>query len=136
FAADPVEPLVHSFDSNSRPVDLEFGPDGALYIIDWFNPLIGHMQHSIRDPNRDHSHGRIWRITYKGNPLVTPPKIAGETIPKLLDLLKEPENRTRYRVRTELSSRKPEEVMAALDVWISGLDKNDPEYQHNLLEAL
>ncbi len=35
----------------------------SLYILDWFNPLIGHMQHSIRDPNRDHTHGRVWRIT-------------------------------------------------------------------------
>jgi glucose/arabinose dehydrogenase len=136
FAADAIDPLLRSSDPNFRPVALQFGPDGALYVIDWFNPLIGHMQHSIRDPNRDHSHGRIWRITYKGNPLVTPPKIAGESIPKLLDLLKVYENRTRYRTRTELSSRKPEEVMAALDVWISGLDKNDPDYQHNLLEAL
>ena len=29
-------------------------PDGALYLCDWFNPLVGHMQHSLRDPNRDH----------------------------------------------------------------------------------
>ena len=59
------------------------------------------MQHSIRDPNRDHTHGRIWRIHYTKKPLVKPPKIAGEPIPALLDLLAtEPEDRTRYRVRT------------------------------------
>jgi hypothetical protein len=137
FAADPVEPsLLRSSDPNYRPVALQFGPDGALYVIDWFNPLIGHMQHSIRDPNRDHSHGRIWRITYKNRPLVAAPKIAGETIPKLLDLLKEYEDRTRYRVRRELSERKTEDVMTALDQWISGLDKSDANYEHNMLEAL
>ncbi len=136
FAADPIEPLVHSFDSNSRPVALQFGPDGALYIVDWFNPLIGHMQHSIRDPNRDHTHGRIWRVTYKGRPLVTPAKIAGEPLDKLLDLLKSYEDRTRYRVRVELSSRNTDDVMAALDKWIAGLDKKDPDYEHNMLEAL
>ncbi|HEX8202151.1 MAG TPA: PVC-type heme-binding CxxCH protein, partial [Isosphaeraceae bacterium] len=48
--ADPVEPLLRSSDPNFRPVDLEFGPDGALYLVDWYNPLIGHMQHSLRDP--------------------------------------------------------------------------------------
>ena len=69
FAADPVEPLLSSSDPNFRPVDIEFGPDGALYVLDWFNPLVGHMQHSIRDPNRDQAHGRIWRITYKKRPL-------------------------------------------------------------------
>ncbi len=41
FHADPVEPLVRSSDPNYRPVDLQLGPDGALYIADWFNPLVG-----------------------------------------------------------------------------------------------
>lgn len=44
------------------------GPDGALYFVDWHKPLIGHMQHHIRDPNRDKEHGRIYRITYEGRP--------------------------------------------------------------------
>ena len=48
----------------------EFGPDGALYIIDWHEPLIGHMQYSIRDPQRDKTHGRIYRITYPALPLL------------------------------------------------------------------
>ena len=65
------------------------------------------MQFSLRDPGRDHYHGRIWRITAKGRPLVKPPKIAGEPIAKLLDLLKEYEDRTRYRVRAELREREP-----------------------------
>ena len=70
FAGTPVEPLLKSTDTNFRPVALQFGPDGALYVVDWFNPLVGHMQHSLRDPNRDHTHGRIWRITYPKRPLV------------------------------------------------------------------
>lgn len=136
FFAEPVEPLLQSSDLNFRPVDLQFGPDGALYVIDWFNPLIGHMQHSLRDPNRDKNHGRIWRIWYEGNPLVKPAKIAGEPIAKLLDLLKVYEDRTRFRVRRELRLRDTDQVMAKLDKWIAGLDKKDKEYQHHLLEAL
>ncbi|HVW02874.1 MAG TPA: PVC-type heme-binding CxxCH protein, partial [Planctomycetaceae bacterium] len=136
FAADPVDPLVKSNDPNFRPVDLEFGPDGALYLVDWFNPLIGHMQHSLRDPNRDKSHGRIWRVRSKDRPLVKPAKIAGEPIPALLELLKTYEDRTRYRVRNELWERNPDEVISATRKWVAGLDKNDAEYQHNLLEAL
>ena len=136
FAADPVQPLLESKDQNCRPVDLKFGPDGALYIVDWFNPLIGHMQHSIRDPNRDKTHGRIWRITYKDRPLLKAPQIAGASIPALLDLLKSYEDRTLYRVRRELRTRDSDQVMAAVDKWIAGLDESDPNYQHHLLEAL
>ncbi|WP_299462854.1 PVC-type heme-binding CxxCH protein [uncultured Gimesia sp.] len=136
FAADPVEPLVTSTDTNFRPVDLQFGPDGALYLIDWFNPLVGHMQHSIRDPNRDAQHGRIWRVTYNNKPVLKDPEIAGASIPELLDLLKTYEDRVRYRVRRELRIRNTDEVIAALNKWVAGLDPKDKDYQHNLLEAL
>ena len=43
-----VDPLVRSSDPYFRPVDLDFAPDGSLYLLDWYNPLIGHMQHSLR----------------------------------------------------------------------------------------
>ncbi|MFQ5734392.1 MAG: c-type cytochrome, partial [Planctomycetaceae bacterium] len=86
--------------------------------------------------SRDHSHGRIWRVTYKGRPLVKPPKIAGESVPKLLDLLKLPEDRTRYRVRRELAARKTSDVLPALKTWVAGLDANDKDHEHHLLEAL
>jgi glucose/arabinose dehydrogenase len=136
FHGDPVEPLLRSTDPNFRPVDLEFGPDGALYLVDWYNPLVGHMQHSLRDPNRDVEHGRIWRIHYTKRPLVEKPRIAGATVPELLDLLKAYEDRTRYRARRELREPKPEVVLAELDKWVAGLYKNDPEYWHQMLEAL
>ncbi|WP_417378083.1 PVC-type heme-binding CxxCH protein [Gimesia sp.] len=136
FAADPVEPLVKSTDTNFRPVDLQFGPDGALYLIDWFNPLVGHMQHSIRDPNRDAQHGRIWRVTYSKKPLLKDPNIADASIPELLDLLKTYEDQVRYRVRRELRVRDTKQVIDALDKWVAGLDTKDENYQHNLLEAL
>ena len=136
FFAEPVEPLLKSDDPNFRPVDIEFGPDGALYVVDWFNPLVGHMQHSLRDPNRDKNHGRIWRISYTKKPLAKPVKIAGEPIPVLLELLKTYQDRDRYRVRRELRSRDTSEVVAQLDKWIAGLDKNDSEHPHHLLEAL
>ena len=136
FHADPVEPLLSSSDPNFRPVDLEFGPDGALYVVDWFNPLIGHMQHSLRDPKRDVEHGRIWRITYPGRPLVEKAKVAGATLPELLDLLKVYEDRTRYRARRELRERPAAEVLAALAKWVERLSPSEPDYWHHKLEAL
>ncbi|GAA4462712.1 GDSL-type esterase/lipase family protein [Nibrella saemangeumensis] len=128
--------LVVSDDRNFRPVDMEFAPDGSLYLIDWHNILIGHMQHNARDPLRDHVHGRIYRITYPSRPLVTPAKIDGAPIEQLLDNLKLPEYRTRYRTRRELRGRNANEVLSKLTTWVTKLDKNDPRYEHHLLEGL
>jgi hypothetical protein len=137
FFATPLDPLLKSTDESFRPVDLEFGPDGALYICDWYNPLVGHMQHSIRDPNRDHVRGRIYRIHYTKRPLVKPVKIAGEPIETLLGYLKtEPEERTRERVRLELRSRDADQVLAAAKKWLAGFSKEDPQYEHHRLEVL
>jgi mono/diheme cytochrome c family protein/glucose/arabinose dehydrogenase len=128
--------LIQSDDLNFRPVDMEFAPDGSLYVVDWHNILIGHMQHNARDPLRDHSHGRIYRVTYPSRPLVKPAKIDGASIDVLLDNLKLPEYRTRYRTRRELRGRNTPEVLAHVKTWVAKLDKNDPKYEHNMLEAL
>ena len=111
--------LLTSTDRNFRPVDLEFAPDGSLYVIDWHNILIGHMQHNARDPMRDKNHGRIYRITYPGRPLVTPAQIAGAPLATLLENLKEPESRTRYRTRREIRNHPVSEVLPAVKKWAS-----------------
>ena len=136
FAADPVQPLLQSSDTNFRPVDLQFGPDGSLYVLDWFNPLVGHMQHNLRDPNRDKNHGRIWRIRYKKNDLVKPTKIAVATNAELLDALKVYEYRTRYRARRELAARPSKEVIDATKKWLASLKPMDKATGHHQLEAL
>ena len=128
--------LLVATDRNFRPVDMEFAPDGSLYLVDWHNILIGHMQHNARDPLRDHVHGRIYRITYPSRPLVTPAKIAGASIETLLDNLTLPEYRTRYRTRRELRGRPPGEVRPKLDQWLRALAKDDPQYEHHQLEGL
>ena len=136
FTSEEVESLIYSSDRNFRPVNPRFGPDGALWFLDWFNPLIGHMQYSLRDKGRDHRHGRVWRITYDKKPLLKRPPIAGEPIPKLLDLLKSYEDRTRYAVRRELRNHSPQRLAAALEVWVRGLDRSSQGYEHHMLEAL
>lgn len=136
FSGKHTGDLLSSNDPNFRPVDLEFAPDGSLYFVDWHNPLIGHMQHNARDPNRDHDHGRIYRITYPGRPLVKPAKIAGATIPELLENLKLPEYRTRYRTRRELRAHPASQVLPAVKAWVAKLNQADPQYEHHLCEAL
>jgi putative heme-binding domain-containing protein len=136
FGAREVEPLVSSTDPNFRPSDIKVGPDGAIYFTDWHNPIIGHMQHNLRDPSRDRTHGRIYRVSAPGRPLLKPVKIAAESIPSLLELLKEPEDRVRYRARIELGGRDSNQVIEALDRWLAALDRQDANFEHNRLEGL
>jgi putative heme-binding domain-containing protein len=131
-----VEPILSSTDPNFRPSDVKIGPDGAIYFLDWQNPIIGHMQHHLRDPNRDRVHGRIYRVTYEGRPLLKSPKIDGMPIGDLLDLLKEPENRLRERARVELSRRNSDVVITGVEKWLARIDEKDANHEHDLLEAL
>jgi glucose/arabinose dehydrogenase/azurin len=130
------ESLVSSSDPNFRPVAVNVGPDGAIYFCDWHKPLIGHMQHHLRDPNRDQNHGRVYRITYEGRPLLKQPEIDGQPIPALLELLKEPENRTRELAKIELGKRPTADVIAGINQWITTLNPNETAHEHDLMEAL
>ncbi len=60
------EEFVLSDDPWFRPVDVKLGPDGALYIADFYNSIIGHYEVPLDHPQRDRVRGRIWRVTYKG----------------------------------------------------------------------
>jgi azurin len=121
---------------NFRPSGVAVAPDGSLYFMDWSQMLIGHLQHHLRDPNRDHQHGRIYRITYPSRPLLVPKKIAGESIENLIELLKEHEDNVRLRAKIELDTHDTAKVIAAVQKWEKALDKKDAKYEHNRLEAL
>ena len=128
YEGTEIEPLPISSDPHFRPVDMEFGPDGALHLTDWQEALIGHMQYSIRDPLRDRTHARIWRITYPSRPLLTPVAIAGAPLPQLLNVLKHPEQHMRIRAKQEIATRPVADVVAAVGHWVAGLDAQDANY--------
>jgi putative membrane-bound dehydrogenase-like protein len=128
--------LLKSSDKAFRPVDPQLGPDGALWFGDWCNALIGHMQYSQRDPNRDHSRGRIFRLVAKDRPLLTPVTQYGKSEAELLEQLREYEPRTRYRARRELAGRPTDQVVAAVKAWVDALDPADPQFERLQCEAL
>ena len=113
-----LKPLLLSDDPNFRPVDIETAPDGSLYLLDWHNPIIGHMQHNLRDPSRDRDHGRVYQVKFKGRPLLETVAIDDQPVSALLDVLKNPDKRTRYRARIELYGRDSEEVVNAIQAWL------------------
>ncbi|QDU17192.1 Trehalose utilization [Gimesia maris] len=131
-----LDPLIQSSSSYFRPVDLKMGPDGAAYILDWYNPLIGHMQHSFRDERRDTTHGRVWRVTHKSRPLVERPQLVGVPLANVVSHLRDPESFTRQQVKRVLYDADQQQAKQALDEWLLTLVPQEPNYDHHRLEAL
>ena len=121
-----------------RPIDVRMGPDGAIYIADWYNPIIQHGEVDFRDERRDHTHGRIWRVSAKGRPALKTAIPKDADFYQLLNLLKTPEEWTRQHAKLLLKHqhRGGANVIVGLQRWVAGLDQNDPAYEHHLLEAL
>lgn len=76
-----------------RPVDIKLGPDGALYVCDFYNRIIGHYEVDLHHPGRDRTHGRIWRIVCKGEggqPLAAVPDRTQSPVAELVKDLAHP----------------------------------------------
>lgn len=136
ITAVEIEPILLSDDPHFRPSDVEIGGDGALYIADWCNAIIGHMQHNMRDPNRDNQHGRIYRVTYKDRPLVKPQRLTGQPIAAVCDAFYAKENSARYRARIELSGRPTADVVTQVLEWADERDVSHADDAQALLECL
>lgn len=63
--AKEMDDFLKTTDPWFRPVDLQLGPDDALYVADFYNRIIGHYEVPLNHPGRDRFRGRIWRISYK-----------------------------------------------------------------------
>jgi mono/diheme cytochrome c family protein/glucose/arabinose dehydrogenase len=134
FKSEQLPKLLKSSAKEFRPVDVNLGPDGAIYIADWLNPIIGHYQASYADPMRDRTHGRIWRIISKTSPRIKQPDLAGMTYAQLFDQLRSPERWTRRQAKRLLFAGTEAEVLKAADAWVAGLDPAAEDYEHLLLE--
>ena len=117
--------IIETKNSVFRPVEVRGGPDGAIYVADWYNPIIGHYQASYRHPDRDKAHGRIWRVTSKDRPLVRKADLIKKTVAELLEQLDSPERWVQYQVKRLLFEKNTSEVSEALDIWVSQNGDND-----------
>jgi len=131
-----VSDLIFSTNLSFIPVDLHFGPRGALYVVDWYNPVKGHAQYSLRDSRRDRGSGRIWRVTAKAGQLGEMPSFVGAGASELAKLLGHPEFRIRYLATRELASRERTGAAAAIDQWLVGLEAEDPHRLRRQAEAM
>ncbi len=119
FASADLGDLISSKGTEFRPLETRGGPDGAIYICDWLNPVIGHYQASYRDPRRDLSHGRIWRMTANGRPLVQRTKLETMSAAQLLQQLDSPERWVRDQAKFALYRLPAAQVIPAVDALLA-----------------
>jgi putative heme-binding domain-containing protein len=117
--------FVWSEDNWFRPVDIELGPDGALYVADFYNRIIGHYEVPLMHPGRDRERGRIWRIVYRGSGQepAPPPSSVDRTTSSIHDLIADfghPNLAVRLSAANQLVTRGgPEAAGAALKLVVS-----------------
>lgn len=130
YATREMPDLVRSTNVTFRPIDVKLGPDGALYIADWSNPIIQHGEVDFRDPRRDHEHGRIWRVTAKGRPLTKRLNFVKASNRELLDDLLSSNDYDQKQARRVLTERGTA-ILPDLGRWTKA-QTNEP----SLLQAL
>ena len=134
FQTRELPDLLRSTNVTFRPIDLRFGPDGALYIADWSNPIIQHGEVDFRDPRRDKEHGRIWRVTAKGRPLADAQRIKkivaeGKTSDLLPELLSA--NAFHQASARRMMALKGPAVLPEADAWLR--QQTDPRARLELV---
>jgi len=121
FTTKEMPELIRTTDETFRPIDAKLGPDGALYIADWSNPIIQHHAVDFRDPRRDKEHGRIWRITAKGRPSLFRVNLSSLANAVLLEKLVSSNAYEQQQARRVLIERGAEAVLPDLHAWTQAL---------------
>ena len=131
FQTKEMPDVLRSTNVTFRPIDLRFGPDGALYVADWSNPIIQHGEVDFRDPRRDKEHGRIWRVTAKGGALGKKQDLAKLDTVALLDRTLSKSGWEQEQSRVVLRQRGAEKVLPMVKPWLA--KQTDPRAK---LEAM
>jgi putative heme-binding domain-containing protein len=120
-----------------RPVDLKLGPDGALYVADFYNRIIGHYEVPLTHPGRDHTRGRIWRIVYrgpdgKGKAFLPRGDWSKATVPELIIDLAHSNLVVRMKATNQLVERGGREALAAIQPLLHGGSSSSFQRMHGL----
>lgn len=109
-SAEHLPDFLTSEDDWFRPVNMEFGPDGCLYVADWYNMIISHNEVPTTHPDRDKSHGRIWRIRHKSQKPREIPNFYEVRTSELVGYLKSPSIWAKRAAWHQISDRPIEET--------------------------
>lgn len=134
--------FLTSEDRSFRPVQVKLGPDGALWIADFYNPIIGHYEVPLTHPARNRTHGRIWRVVWRGPdhsvPVPAVPDLVTYRTAALVDQLTNPNLVVRSLATAELSVRSDAtEALVKLQSLLANLiDKADADTDESAALAL
>lgn len=129
YVANDEPDLLKTGDAWFRPIDVKHGPDGALYIADWTNPVINHGEVDFRDKRRDKVHGRIWRVAPKDSKAIAWTPVAGRSIPELCQALLSANKWERDSARQVLALRLDDAGTKAVHAWYDALMDHEVKRQ-------
>jgi putative membrane-bound dehydrogenase-like protein len=127
ITSEHLPDLLTSKDDWFRPVNMEFGPDGCLYIADWYNKIVSHNELPTTHPDRDKSHGRIWRIRHISQEPRNIPNFYNVKTGDLVNYLKSPSlwaKRAAWHQITDRPASDTKKLMPAL-VALAGDESQD-----------
>ena len=140
YVTKELPDLMRTTNVTFRPIDVKMGPDGALYIADWSNPIIQHGEVDFRDARRDKENGRIWRVTAKGRKALPRHDLTKMSNRELLNTLHSPNNYERTAASRTLVERGAAKVVSDLRSWTKqqtvDLDKLDALWIHQALDTV
>ena len=139
YVTQEMPDVVRTSDVAFRPIDVKLGPDGALYVADWSNPVINHGEVDFRDPRRDHTHGRIWRITKKDGPMVAWEDLTKKSTDALFALFAQPGGPQNVWLREQslrvLAMRPATQIESASREFLGAQPSAERHTQLNLLRS-
>ncbi len=128
-------PFLVSSDPWFRPVDIKLGPDGSLYIADFYNRIIGHYEVALNHEGRDRKSGRIWKVTYKGNEHhqnTAPVDWSKASLNELLAGLTNTQLNTRLKIADRIVDTKGTEAIEPIKTNMQANKGNMIAYVHSL----
>lgn len=134
YRSQEMQEVIKSNHVAFRPIDVKQGPDGAIYIADWYNPIIQHGEVDFRDARRDHTHGRIWRVTYKGNKTLPAVNYTKLSVSELMEQIASDNRYARTQAKVVLKERGAD-VLPEVANWINN-NSQHPAAERLKLEGL
>ena len=144
--------MMASSDEWFSPVEAKVGPDGSLWVLDWYNFIVQHNPTPTKDhggydaengegnahinPLRDRTHGRIWRITYKGAEPYEPIELGKENVGQLIEALGNDNMFWRLTAQRLLVERGKTDVLSDLYALVNNTEVDDLGLNNAALHAL